>query len=628
MKQITQHLFARLVVGLVKLIGRILFRIRISGSQNIPSEGGALIVANHTSYMDFILMVCSSPRPVHFVMNADIFRKPLLRPLLEALHCIPISPRQGVNDYKAFNETVAGHIRSGKLVAIFAEGTVTRTGQILEFKKGVEHLSRIIDAPIIPMHFDNVSGTPFSYRAGMRHMIRVRLHSIRKKVGVKIGAPIQGPTTAFALRQVVKELEAENFAQRLEEQTSLEQRLQQSMASSKTGNWTWKNGSTSFNEVPRLVSSLHEKLQYLTSNEPVIAVQLPKSEMLAGIIYWAMFHHKTLVPIDPLWSNEERLYIMNASGANVLITTKDLGFTLHAPVAEVVVYQEDLEESIRGGKALHPICRNLRAVGKSFRSIFYKKENVKPLALFAEKRGEELQLIPMYASQVKAVIEGMRQIYFFKKGIQMLSDLPVGVAYGYVLEWIMPVYNGLNASLEIEHDTATLIAKMSEAKPELIFVQPHQLKALSAVASERNMPFLTHVFTADVHPMNDSVQTLIRRGIQVMTCAGMNASASVFAVNLHNYTGRDIVGKPLYQEAYDEDSLGKALPGVALKIVSPNDHSVVLGCEEVGRILIKGAVMEDSDQWHDTGHCGWMDHKGFVHAAEKGEGYWTYSEAC
>lgn len=614
--------------NLVRFLGHLLFRIHVFGKEHIPSRGGALLVANHTSYMDFVLMVAMSPRPVHFIMNADVFRKPWLKPILKALHCIPVAPRAGINDYRAFNESVAGHIRSGKIVAIFAEGTVTRTGQILEFKKGVEHLSRIIGAPIIPIHFDNVGGTAFSYRAGRRDMIRLRPKALRRNIYIRIGIPVSGPVSAFRLRQRIKEMEAENFAFRLSRQSSLASSLHKTIASGNSGYWDFGQRRMFFHELPERIGLLNNALDEVCRRHQVIAVLLPKNEWFASLVYWAVSAHKTLVPLHPQMTNEERLSVLNASGARLMVTTQSLDFTRYTSCADETVYVEELERYSAAGGRIQVICKNVRSVGKSFRRLFSREGEEHPVVLFpAEPEGGERRVIPVYASQIKAVMEGLRQMYYFEKGRTMYSQLAVNNAYGYVLEWILPVYNNINAFPGTAGSAEDFALQILDCRPDIVIADPVQLRCISAEAERRNMPFLTHVFTAGVHPKDACVQKLSARGISVMTCAGMNESASVFAVNLHNYRGLDIVGKPLEQEAYDEDSIGKPIPGCALRVCLPNDHSVELESGEEGEIWIKGAVMPDPDEWYRTGITGTMDRKGFVYPSVQG-GAAVYSEAC
>lgn len=625
-------LLAAFLRTFVKLLGRVIYRLRITGASNIPSEGGALLVGNHTSYMDFVLMVCLNSRPVSFVMNADIYKKPFLRPLLKALNCVPISPRTGKNDFESFNKAVSEQVNAGYLVAIFAEGTVSRTGQILEFKKGVEHLSKLITGPVVPIHFDNVSGTPFSYRAGRKNMLRFSFSTLRRKVRINVGVPIQGGVSAFALRQCIKELEVENFSKRLMDQPTISTRIGRMLSNEPVGFWKYEGKKHAYSNLPEQLSKLGAALGKSLEKETTVAVLLPKGPQSMLIYLWLLMNKKTIVPIDPNWTNEQRLFAINRSNAGLLITTKDINFSHWAPTENAVVFIDELEASMEKGVPVNVICKNLKVARKRVMSLFTSAKAELPVALFFEKEKRELvRAIPVYQQQINAVIIGLRQVYHFDKGSSMLCDLEMHNSFGFVLEFLLPLMSDFSVEMLPNGATDEQFANtLTGSSHQLVIASPGQLTAVSALAEKRNIAELTHIFTADIHPLNATVQSLNNRGISVLTCAGLNESSSVFAVNLLNINSSDIVGRPLFQEASDADSIGKPLPGVAVKICKPKDYSVELPSGEVGEILIKGPAVLDqnieggkrifNDGWLVTGWCGYIDHKGFVHRVEgKGE---------
>jgi acyl-[acyl-carrier-protein]-phospholipid O-acyltransferase/long-chain-fatty-acid--[acyl-carrier-protein] ligase len=293
-------------------------------------------------------------------MNADIYKKRFLKPLLEALNCVPISPRTGKNDFESFNKAVSVQVNAGFLVAIFAEGTVSRTGQILEFKKGVEHLSKLINGPVVPIHFDNVSGTPFSYRAGRKHMLRFSFSTLRKKVRINVGSPIHGGVSAFALRQCIKELEVENFSQRLKDQPSISTRIGRVLSNEPVGFWKYEGKKHAYSNLPEQLSKLGVALGKSLDKETTVAVLLPKGPQSMLIYLWLLMNKKTIVPIDPNWTNEQRLFAINRSNAGLLITTKDINFSHWAPTENAVVFIDELETSMAQGIPVNVICKNFK----------------------------------------------------------------------------------------------------------------------------------------------------------------------------------------------------------------------------------------------------------------------------
>ena len=139
-----------------------LYRVRVVGRSNIPSEGGALLVPNHVTFADGLFVIASTDRPVRFMIYADYFNRPLTGPILRSMKAIPISPSGGPKMIlQAFRE--AGRaLDAGELVCLFPEGQLTRTGVMTPFQRGLERIVKGRTTPIIPVHLDRLSNSIFS----------------------------------------------------------------------------------------------------------------------------------------------------------------------------------------------------------------------------------------------------------------------------------------------------------------------------------------------------------------------------------------------------------------------------------------------------------------------------------
>jgi 1-acyl-sn-glycerol-3-phosphate acyltransferase len=181
-----------------------LFRIRLEGRENIPRTGAALLVSNHISYADAVLVGCTTRlRTVHFVMWQPIFEVPVANYFFRLLQAIPIdaaSPKSTVRALHAARE----QLRRGEIVGIFPEGSISRTGEIGRFERGFEKILQGSGAPVIPIHIDGLWGHPFSCKAGAPFRTWEKLW--RPVVTVRIGAPIHGSLDGTALRQSVVNL--------------------------------------------------------------------------------------------------------------------------------------------------------------------------------------------------------------------------------------------------------------------------------------------------------------------------------------------------------------------------------------------------------------------------------------
>ena len=132
------------------LIAHSSFKIRIIGADNIPKKGGALIVSNHVSYADAILIGCATPRFIRFLMWQPLYESKWLNPILPVALCDSDSARIPKESLRALRNARANS-KSGGLVCIFPEGEITRTSHVKPFERGVDVVTRGIDStPVIP----------------------------------------------------------------------------------------------------------------------------------------------------------------------------------------------------------------------------------------------------------------------------------------------------------------------------------------------------------------------------------------------------------------------------------------------------------------------------------------------
>jgi 1-acyl-sn-glycerol-3-phosphate acyltransferase len=179
---------------------RSLYRLKVHGiERHVPDEGPALIVCNHVSYMDALILAACIPRPVRFVMYYKIFNIPVMRWIFRNAKAIPIAGAKEDPEVmrRAFEEVDAA-LADGQIVGIFPEGALTRDGDIAPFKSGVEKILERRPVPVVPMALKNMWASMWSRREGRRK--RMRLPSrFRARVEVVADAPIDGRSATAAL---------------------------------------------------------------------------------------------------------------------------------------------------------------------------------------------------------------------------------------------------------------------------------------------------------------------------------------------------------------------------------------------------------------------------------------------
>lgn len=177
---------ASILRGIARLVVRLGYRLEIQGMQQLQ-EGPALLVCNHVSFVDAIIIAAASPRPIRFVMDHRIFSNPIMRPFFRMTNAIPIASRR-VSEHiyrKAFDD-IDSALEAGEFVCIFPEGCITRSGELQTFRSGVETIVQRRAVPVIPMALHGLWGSFFSRKYGAA-MKRPFVRGIRSKIALTVG---------------------------------------------------------------------------------------------------------------------------------------------------------------------------------------------------------------------------------------------------------------------------------------------------------------------------------------------------------------------------------------------------------------------------------------------------------
>jgi 1-acyl-sn-glycerol-3-phosphate acyltransferase len=175
---------------------RFVYRYQVRGDEHIPLSGPAILACNHVSFVDAVLLMAASPRPIVFVMDHRIFRIPVLGWLFRLAKAIPIAPqKEDPAAYAAAFERAAQVLREGDLLGIFPEGGITADGQLQPFKAGI---MKILDraqtdgltVPVVPMALTNLWGSFFSRIERGTAMVRPFRRGAFTRVGLHVGAPV------------------------------------------------------------------------------------------------------------------------------------------------------------------------------------------------------------------------------------------------------------------------------------------------------------------------------------------------------------------------------------------------------------------------------------------------------
>ncbi|CAN5911417.1 MFS transporter [soil metagenome] len=179
-------------------LSRFVYRFKVRGEENIPTEGAAILVCNHVSFIDAVLLMAASPRPIGFIMDHQIFKVPVLGWLFKLAKAIPIAPqKEDPAAYEAAFTQAIAVLREGDLLAIFPEGALTRSGELQPFKGGIMKIMEMarsegMEVPVVPMALTNLWGSYFSRieKRGDKNVAMVKpfRRGLFSSVGLHVGS--------------------------------------------------------------------------------------------------------------------------------------------------------------------------------------------------------------------------------------------------------------------------------------------------------------------------------------------------------------------------------------------------------------------------------------------------------
>ncbi len=166
------------------VLARSFYRVNAHGVDNLPA-GGCLLLPNHITWIDAIILQVACPRPVRYIVDQEFYHKPLLQPFLKTVGCIPIDTRHARSAIKAATERIA----AGEVVCLFPEGQLTRSGALLRLRRGYELIAQHANAPVVPVWLDRLWGSIFSFQGGK--FFAKLPKEVPYRVSVAFGKPLE-----------------------------------------------------------------------------------------------------------------------------------------------------------------------------------------------------------------------------------------------------------------------------------------------------------------------------------------------------------------------------------------------------------------------------------------------------
>lgn len=603
------------------------YRIRIIGSENLPARGPALLVSNHISFVDALLIGASLQRFIRFMLDRSYYEIPWLRWLFRLMRAVPVSAasRRGIVESlrAARRELEQGHV-----VCIFAEGAISRTGHLLPFKRGYEKIVEGLDVPIIPVHLDEVWGSIFSFNDGRFFWKKPK--KIPYRVTVSFGAPLPPATTSQALRQAVLELGSNAAGQRQTTHGLLHAQFIRTAKRHWSAFCMVDTTGTELTFGRTLIGGmlLARWVRARCADERMVGIMLPASVGGALANIGVFLAGKIPVNLNFTAGEEAMAAAMHECGIKTILTARTFLGKAGLEQKPEMVYLEEIRGSFTTRQKLEAAVAAylLPPSILSWRYARDQKPHDLATIIFSSGSTGMPKGVMLSHHNILANIEGMRQIITFSSTDRIMGILPFFHSFGFTVSLWLPAIVGFGAVYHPNPMDAKIIGEtVDRYKATLLISTPTFYSSYIRRCSREQFGSLRYAISgAEKLPPQIAAAFKDKFGMDLLEGYGCTELAPVVSVNVP-----DFVDKNQRQIGHKSGTVGHPIPGVVAKIIDP-ETGKTLSSGENGLLLVKGPncmlgylgqpdltdqVM--SDGWYITGDIACLDEDGFIRITDR-----------
>ena len=599
---------------------RLIYRVTVTGTDKLPA-GGFLLLPNHITWVDAIVLSLACPRPIRFIIDEGVYRNPVLNPVLRAVSCIPITGRKAKDGMR---EAVA-RIRAGEIVCVFPEGELSRTGSLLRLRRGYEIIAREAEAPVVPVWLDQLWGSIFSFQGG-RFFTKLP-KSIPYRVTAAFGAPLQPEDADIAtVREQLLKLGELCYSQRPAFRGHIGRAALHGLKRHRfrVGLVDGMDGSKLVRgKVLGVALALARDLQRKYPDQQRIGVVLPpgKGGLVANLA--VILAGKIPVNLNFTSLREAIQSATEQAGLRTTITAKAMAQRLEDfPWTPEVIHLD---------VALPPMKKKIL--------LWWIAALVVPRGLLAgmlklPRVGDHAEAVLLFTSgssgKPKGVVLSHRNILSnvaqfavaldARKDDLLLASLPFFHSFGCTVTLFYPLFESVRALTYPNPLEAKKIAELIERyRVTVMLATPTFLRAYLRKAEPAQLRSLRLLVAgAEKLPQELGKAVEARFGKHVFEGYGLTETSPVVSVNLPEAPGQT-------QPSNKPGSTGKMLTGIAAEIRDP-DTGAKLSLHEQGMLWLRGpnifegylnapeqnaAVLQNG--WFMTGDIGRFDEDGFLY---------------
>src|SRR6267378_1712260 len=607
-----------------------LYRLDVEGRENVPARGGALLTPNHVSMADAVLLIASIDRPIRFIMFRGSYEHPLVKPFAKIMGVIPIASDQGPREMIHSLRMATDALKAGEVVCIFPEGQMTRIGQMLPFRRGMERIIKGVDVPIIPVNLDGVWGSIFSF-AGGRFLWKFP-RRIPYPVRVTFGKPMPPTSTSMEVRRAVQDLGAEAFARRKKRMHALWQSFIYT-ARRHPFRFAMADGQRPrVNYFQALAGALvlARRLRKLWLGQEMVGVLLPPSVPGALVNFAAMLMGKVPVNLNYTVSNETLASCAQQCNLKTIITARMFLEKVKIQPPGVIIFIEDVARDAGFGERLSTaLAASLlpsRWVAK-FAGCERPAtlDDIATIIFSSGSTGDPKGVILTHYNIASNVAQ-LSQVFMLHADDRIMGILPFFHSFGFTGTLCLPTVTGIGVVFHPNPlDSRVIGALVNKYSVTMLLATPTFLNAYARRCTPEEFGSLRFVM-AGAEKLPDRISQAFEDHFGIRPHEGYGCTECSPAVTVNTI---DFRAASFRQVGAKRGSIGHPLPGITVKIVDPETHQA-LDIDQPGLLLVRGPnVMQGylgrpektaevlRDGWYNTGDIASVDEDGFLRVTDR-----------
>lgn len=619
--------------ALIRLAARLRYRIDVIGLEHIPPQGPVLLVANHVSWIDWVIIQIAYPRRVHFFIYQHLYSRPM-RWLLQFARVTPIGREPG----EAVLREVRARLGAGEVVGLFPESCVTRNGQLGEFQGAYERAVRGIEGSLLPVYIRGLWGSRFSQAGAKQRKNTAR--GLRRNLTVAIGAPLPLETAATEAKTHVQELSVhawEHYAQGLEPLPLAWMRMAKRHGSNAgVGD---VHGESLSNHKMLTGAILLGRSIAGRSKEQNIGLLLPPSVpgLMANLA--VLLQARTVVNLNYTAGLSALHAAVTASTIGSIYTSRRFLHKLQQRNIDLSSladharfhYLEDLSGEISTARKLTTLLLAKILPADLLYPWFGRKIAAKEPAAILFSSGTEgsPKGVVLTHRNIMSNVKQIAEVINPQATDVALGTLPLFHAFGLTATSFMPLVEGIPLICHPDPTDSLSVAKGIARHRVTVFCASSSLLRLY-LRNRRVKPEMLEslrLVIAGGEKLNPGVREGFQRKFNKSVDEGFGTTetAPVASTNVPDQFDSDgwcvQIGRRV-------GSVGMALPGTSFRVVDP-DSLESLGVDQPGLVLIGGPqvmagylrdaertakvlVRRDGVLWYKTGDKGYLDPDGFL----------------